>query len=446
MSNLLASLHQQINDHGWQHRRFVIAYSGGLDSTVLLHQFKQLTLSQPHFQVRAIHIHHGLSPNADHWQKHCQLQCTQWQMPFNTYSVDIAQSSNIEAQARLARYQCFQQQLADDEILVTAHHLDDQSETFLLALKRGSGIKGLAAMQTYSQLFNIQLFRPLLHFQKTQLLDYAHQHQLHWIEDESNQNEDFDRNFLRQQILPKLRQRWQHIDKMIQRSAQHCYQQQLLIDELLQPEFQQRYDAQKNTLNIAEWHTLSVLKQAALLRLWLQQLEHPMPTQKQLSVLQEMADVQHDRQPELQLGDKVVRRYQHQLYLTPHFADLSEFKANLVPDQWITLPDQLGKICLTTQQDHYQLDWLQFNKKLFSLTLPPTDELINLRFNYSGKVRLSPRHHHQDIKKIWQKYQIAPWQRQRTPLLFYGDQLIAALGVFKIQESAKTHLYSNVTG
>ena len=153
--------------------RFLIAFSGGLDSTALLSLFIKLRQNRPHFKLRAIHIHHGLSSNADAWVVHCQQICTTFNVPLIVEKVQVEQTDGIEAGARQARYQAIARHLQADEILVTAHHLQDQTETFLLALKRGSGIQGLGAMQTQSIVYDLPVFRPLLSFSRQQLENHV---------------------------------------------------------------------------------------------------------------------------------------------------------------------------------------------------------------------------------------------------------------------------------
>ena len=169
--DLISILKQQIEQNALQNKAFLIGLSGGVDSTVLLHLFVRLAEWMP-LKFRAIHIHHGISPNADHWLNHCRQLCQQFNVSFCFEKVQIQDHSNIEAQARQARYQAIQKHLNSNEMLVTAHHLDDQSETFLLALKRGSGVKGLAAMPTLSLLFSVPIFRPLLSVTRRQLEQY----------------------------------------------------------------------------------------------------------------------------------------------------------------------------------------------------------------------------------------------------------------------------------
>lgn len=216
------------------YRQILVAFSGGLDSTVLLHQLVQWREQQPDVTLRAIHIHHGLSSHADSWVTHCEAVCQQWQVPLVVRRVQLQDEGlGIEAQARQARYAAFAQALHPGEVLVTAQHLDDQCETFLLALKRGSGPAGLSAMGERSSFAGTQLIRPLLGETRAALEQWAKRYALRWIEDESNQDDVYDRNFLRLRVLPLLQQRWPHFAEATARSAALCAEQERLLDELL---------------------------------------------------------------------------------------------------------------------------------------------------------------------------------------------------------------------
>ncbi|MDD7425402.1 MAG: tRNA lysidine(34) synthetase TilS, partial [[Actinobacillus] rossii] len=168
------------------HHHYLIAFSGGLDSTALLSLFAKSREIQPHLQLRAIHIHHGLSSNADQWLEHCQHICRQFNIPLITRKVQVNNNNGIEQGAREARYQAIFEERLPNEVVATAHHLQDQTETFFLALKRSSGVKGLSAMQIESELFGMQIFRPLLNDKKEDLETYLRAEKLAWIEDESN--------------------------------------------------------------------------------------------------------------------------------------------------------------------------------------------------------------------------------------------------------------------
>lgn len=214
-------------------RQILVAFSGGLDSTVLLHQLVQWR-TENLGALRAIHVHHGLSANADAWVTHCENVCQQWQVPLVVERVQLAQEGlGIEAQARQARYQAFARTLLPGEVLVTAQHLDDQCETFLLALKRGSGP---CQAFGYGGSFGVcrnTAYPPVACPHAGELAQWALAHGLRWIEDESNQDDSYDRNFLRLRVVPLLQQRWPHFAETTARSAALCAEQESLLDELL---------------------------------------------------------------------------------------------------------------------------------------------------------------------------------------------------------------------
>ena len=434
--SLFKHFSQQIQKSYPQQKAFLIGLSGGLDSTALLLLLAQYRQQFPEIQLRAIHIHHNLSANADAWASHCEQLCQQLNVPFILEKVSVDKHKNIEASARDARYQGIKKNILTNEILVTAHHLQDQSETFLLALKRGSGLQGLSAMQITSEINGLKIFRPLLHCSRPQLENFVVSHHLPWVEDESNQDSRFERNFLRNEILPLVRQRWPHIDHAIFRSCELCFNQQQLIDELLQESFAQYFDAENHSFAIDHFAQFSEAKQNALLRAWLKQLKQAMPSQLQLKqIIQDVIFAKIDRNPQFKLNNMLIRRYQDRLYFTPEFQDLKKSKWDLTLNCPLFLPDNLGSLLLTEKQDHFLITWqtTDFSSPLKArktLALEKTKEPIQVRFYYQGKVKLE-NGQHESFKKCWQKANIPPWQRQRIPLIFYGEVFKAAMGCFK---------------
>ncbi|XQS18797.1 tRNA lysidine(34) synthetase TilS [Citrobacter telavivensis] len=402
-------------------RQILVAFSGGLDSTVLLHQLVQWRAQQPTLSLRAIHIHHGLSAHADAWVAHCEAVCAQWQVPLVVERVTLADAGlGIEAHARQARYQAFADALLPGEVLATAQHLDDQCETFLLALKRGSGPAGLSAMAEISAFADTQLIRPLLTQTRAALEQWARQHQLRWIEDESNQDDAYDRNFLRLQVLPLLQQRWPHFADATARSAALCAEQESLLDELLADELSGCTTA-NGTLALTPLMAMSRVRRAALLRRWLAAQNAPMPSRDGLDRLwQEVALAREDASPCLRFGDYEVRRYQGQLWWIKSAVGQSE---TILPwPCWqmpLTLPVGLGYLRLQPGGE---------------LRMPREDECVSIRFKASGMLHIVGRNGGRKLKKIWQELNVPSWRRDTTPLLFYGETLIAAAGVFVTRE------------
>ncbi|MBT9186179.1 tRNA lysidine(34) synthetase TilS [Pectobacterium punjabense] len=399
----------------------LLAYSGGLDSSVLLHLLVAVR-QRAGVTVRAAYVHHGLNPLANSWAEHCRQQCERWQVPFASLPVTVeAQNGGIEAAARAARYQALQTHLQEGETLLTAQHLDDQSETFLLALKRGSGPAGLSAMAANTMLGHHRLIRPLLGFSRIQLEAYAQRHQLHWIEDDSNQDERFDRNFLRRQILPRLTQRWPHFSSAVARSAQLCAEQEQLLDELLEESLQSLCQPD-GALSIDGLLPLSPVRRFALLRRWLAQQGAMMPAREQLQRLwDEVATSRQDAEPVLQLNQMQIRRFRQSLYLLPLMPSLKDRILPWQPTSCpLSLPDNLGTLLLADGG--------------IAVRAPENGEAVSIRFSTSGTVHIVGRAHGRQIKKLWQELDVPPWWRDRTPLVFYNDQLIAAVGRFVTRE------------
>ncbi len=404
------------------HRQFLLAFSGGLDSTVLLHRLVRWREQDPTIQLRAIHIHHGLSANADGWVAHCQQVCQQWQVPLLVERVVLGDEGlGIEAHARQARYQAFRMALLPGEALVTAQHLDDQCETFLLALKRGSGPTGLSAMSGESNFAGTKLLRPLLNERRESLYQWAMTHQLAWIEDESNQDDAYDRNFLRLRIVPLLSARWPHFAEAVARSASLCGEQEQLLDEMLAAELVTLM-AEDGSLAVEPLTTLSAPRRAALLRRWLGAHNALMPSRDVPErIWREVAQAREDAFPCLRLGDFTVRRYQQRLHWVKYIPGQTEAVLSW-PDisEPLLLPADLGELALEPGG---------------ALREPNQGDTVTIRFRASGNLHIVGRHGGRKLKKIWQELGVAPWRRDTTPLLFYGETLIAAAdGLFVTQE------------
>ncbi|AIR65301.1 tRNA lysidine(34) synthetase TilS [Cedecea neteri] len=408
------------------HRQLLVAFSGGLDSTVLLHQAVTLrdTL-QPDLHIRAMHIHHGLSPRADSWVEHCRALCDKWRVSFEVAYVRLPSGGQgIEGEARAARYQALSNSLLAGEVLLTAQHLDDQCETFLLALKRGSGPAGLASMPAILPFGDTLLLRPLLATSRAQLEEWADVHRLSWIEDESNQDDKYDRNFLRLRVVPLLQQRWPHFSRSVARSADLCGEQEQLLDELLAEQLSNLMSSE-GTLHIEPMRTMSEARRFALLRRWLSLHRAAMPSRASLQRLwQEVALSREDANPRLRLGEHEIRRFQGELYWVP-LLNVDREKSYLWPAPYrpLNLPG-LGMISLS--------------EKGMAMRAPEEGEIVSLRFKASGLLYIVGRDKGRTLKKIWQELRIPPWERDATPLLFYGEKLIAAPGIFVTREGQTT--------
>lgn len=398
-------------------RQLLIAFSGGLDSTVLLHTVARLRQQQD-ISVRAVHIHHGISRYADQWAEHCHSVCKSLDIPLIVERVTLSREGlGTEAAARQARYAVFSTLLTAGEALLTAHHQDDQCETLLLALKRGSGPAGLAAMPHVLPFSGGAIVRPLLPYTRHQLAEYAGYHQLRWIDDDSNEDPAYDRNFLRLKILPLLEQRWPHFPSATARSAELCGEQEALLDELLQDELNALITPQ-NSLPILPLNTISPLKRAAILRRWLAHCGASMPSRSQLAQLwQDVACSRDDANPRLVAGNGEIRRYANQLWWVRPSAGFRHLRLDWVNrHQPLILPETLGQ--LVSAADGIRL------------RLPDAEEYLSVRFTVAGRLHIIGRDRGRELKKIWQECGIPPWRRETIPILFYNDEPICAPGVF----------------
>lgn len=410
------------------HKKLLIGFSGGLDSTVLLHQLSQLQITQS-LSLRAIHIHHGLSDHADQWLEHCQRVCAELAIPFLSRKVQlVGVRGGIEAEARSLRYGIFKEILEPDEALVTAHHQDDQCETFLLALKRGSGPAGLSSMPSVRRIGNNWHLRPLLNVSRQELECYAISNQLCWIDDESNQDDHYDRNFLRLRILPQLIQRWPQFSRSVTRSAELCAEQESLLDELLATDLQ-RCVADDGSIEIGYLADGTEQKRNALLRRWFSENGSPAPSREALARLwKEIALSREDATPQLQMGEKILRRYQQRLYLGRTFPVLRgttmPWSAVSIP---LILPNSLGTLRLMAAKN-----------QCVGLRAPTEEEIITVRFGQSAHLHLINRQGGRGLKKIWQEKAIPVWLRENIPLIYFNEELVCAPGVFITQTGVST--------
>ena len=265
-------------------QKFLIAYSGGLDSHVLLHAFSKLKKQATISTIRAIHIDHGLQCDAVMWSAHCKKTSENLDIPCEVIKLNlkIRDGESLEAVARDARYCAFEKTLQADEVLLTAHHLDDQAETVLLQLFRGSGVDGLAAMPIAKSFSKGVLLRPLLNFSRNILQAYAEKNQLEYIDDPSNFDTNFDRNFLRHEVIPLLQTRWKGVCKSLNRVARLQAEAKSLLYETAQHDFDsvtcdEKTKDGKSLLSVDAILTLPELRQKALIRQWLRQQHFKMP-------------------------------------------------------------------------------------------------------------------------------------------------------------------------
>lgn len=415
--------------------KLVLAYSGGVDSEVLAQGLSFYAKSHPEFRYLLVHVHHGLSCNADAWVTHCQKQALDYQLPIEVVQVQVKTGPrlSIEAEARRARYKAITSFMDTGDVLLTAHHLDDQLETVLLALKRGLGPKGLSAMGAFQEFDgDKQLLRPLLSVSREQIESKASSLSLSHIEDESNADDKYDRNFLRLQIIPKLKSRWSAIATTASRSAALCAQQQAVIDDEVSarlPSFIEQVPHGEGTaLNLDLLSHQTPNWQALLLRGYIESSGFAPVSQTQLEqLLSQLLTAKPDANIEVRIADMLVRRFREKAYLSSY----RPYK-----------PKSLESIELTLESEVHLVQ--EINIPLSSnirvevikddggerVRLPLIEEKVSVRFSAVGSLRCHPhnRQKGRELKKLWQEYGVPPWERERVPLIFYNEKLVCAVG------------------
>lgn len=385
-----------------------IAYSGGLDSTVLLHVLAN-DPSIPANKLKAIHINHGLSPHADQWVTHCQQVCEQLNIPLVVKNVQGKPKSgeSIEAWARDQRYQIFEKHPGQNDVLCMAHHADDQAETVLLRLMRGAGTPGLAGMPAERALGKGKLIRPFLTHSKADLRQYAEKQDLTWIEDESNTHIQFDRNFVRHEVLPLLQQRWPKAVEKLNQTAQHCQQDNQVITQWANKILSSSDLTEGSvTLDLTLLQQYSQAEQALLIRHWLKTLGQLYPTQPWLQELHNsVINAKPDAKPMLKLGAGEIRRYRTKLYWIPASAGMTKKVAPYcIPwEEGITIPDYPNPITkallIERGLNPDKTDWNQL--------------MVCNRGGYP---------HPSKLKKVFQASGTPPWQRDQTVIIYDNQE------------------------
>lgn len=423
MDSLFEAVKKTCLSHGFE-RTYWVALSGGLDSSVLMHLLVNLRSLYP-IRLRAIHIHHGLSKNADQWAMHCESICHELAVDLSLHQIDAraSQGDSPEEIARQRRYEIFEKVLAPGDILLTAHHQDDQAETVLLQLFRGAGPKGLAAMSRFSRFKHGFHDRPLLNFSRQLLQQYALDHHLHWVEDESNSDNKFTRNFIRHDVMVLLKQRWPTISETISRAAEHCAESQELIEILAAQDLQTCLGSKSNTLSVKNLLLLNEVRQRQVIRLWLSENRFRFPSAiKMQHIVSDMLHAAPDKLPHVTWGNVELRRYKDDLYVMQRLQSFDPSESFV----W-DLKQSLrlnGRGVLMTKLSH-------------SEGLRADIETVSIRFRRGGEVcKLPGRNHHHELKNLLQAWGIPPWLRDQVPLIYVNDQLAGVVGYFVADEFA----------
>jgi tRNA(Ile)-lysidine synthase len=406
------------------HSSILIGLSGGVDSVALLHVLHTLAVRFC-WKLSAVHVHHGISPHADAWAAFCADLCTTHHIPLHIEKVDITplRAQGIEAAARQLRHAAFASQPCD--VVALAHHADDQAETLLLQLLRGAGVRGASSMPIISAVPFIsertglpRLIRPLLRFSRQEILDYAAAHELQWIEDESNADDNYPRNFLRHRVLPLLGEKFPAYRDTLARSAQHFAEASGLLDELAQLDAAPAIEGE--TLAVAALQALSPPRAKNLLRYFLHGCGAPIPQTVQLDdMLLQLCHARQDALVCIAYSGWQVRRYHGRIYA---LRALDEFDSNL----------------LLPWHGEAELPWPALNARL---QFKPSQAVgisvvklqrapVTIRLRQGGEtLRPHPNATTRTVKNLLQEHHVPPWQRERLPLLYCGTDLVYVAGV-----------------
>ncbi len=395
--------------------RYVIALSGGLDSTVLAHALT-VTRERHGKSLLAVHVDHQLHPESGRWNDYCRRLADSLGIEFvaETVSVDAGRGSGLEAAAREARYAALARHVGDGDWLLSAHHRNDQAETLLLNLMRGSGPAGIAGIGLLTPFAAGWLVRPLIDVSRDALEAYAAAQRLRWVDDPSNEDLRFDRNYLRHDVLPALEQRWPGIVERLARSADLAAEAANMLDELAASDLQNVGDAPAR-IDIEGLLALSGARQRNLLRHAIRREGLPLPGAARLAaILDSVLQAREDAQPVVQWEGGEVRRYRGKLYLLPPLGEQawpSEGRP-LAPGH-VSLGHGMGSLRLAPGAAR-------------GLSGAIVERGLSIHMRRGGEeIKPAGQAHTKKLKKLLQEKGIVPWMRDRLPLIYAGDELVA---------------------
>ncbi len=403
-----------------EYRNLFIGFSGGIDSHVLLHLLA--SRKEVRENITAVYINHGLQQEAAQWEKHCQQICDQLGIAFHSIKVDATAKpkQSPEEAARLARYQAFERLLenAQDHVLL-AQHREDQLETVLLQLFRGAGVQGLSGMPEQRPLGQGKVLRPLLNVSKKAIVQYAEAYQLQWIEDPSNQCDDFDRNFLRNQIIPAIKKRWPAADASVARTALHCASAQKILVQFADDCLQPALSDQEHRLNSAALSALTEEARGLVLRAWLERHQVPMPpTDRIQRVFDEVVMAAVDAIPQVQIQDFFIKRFDGHLYCIN--------QQEMLIEPACIWPEETDEIM---RANGYRLTRIPAASGIPKVVWQSSKISVKVRAG-GEKIQLPGRTGHHALKKLFQAEKIPPWQRECMPLIYLDDRLAAVGGLW----------------
>ena len=388
--------------------RVVVAYSGGIDSTVVLY----LLCKNTEKTIHALHVNHALQDDADDWQRHCEKVCEDLGVELYTVNVDVKRSGNLELAARNARYSAFEHFLLEDDLLVLAHHLDDQIETVLLHLLRGDSPFGLRGMPQERTVGKARLIRPILHIARDRIVEFANEHALDWIEDGSNQNIEFNRNYLRAEIIPRLKSRWTNLSTTIENALIRIEEGMEVIDFVAESDLKEILVDQRK-ISLEKLKVLTPVRQANVFRIW---LKHKgitdVPANRMIKdYLNSLLTARVDAAPLLIWQDIELRRYGDHLYLIHSLEKEDAEERYQFRGDSIVINNGIVNADMTKGQGI-----VAGRSKYLSIGFRSGGEKIRFQKNRS-------------LKNVFQENDVPSFLRDHIPLIFLDEELVAVCGV-----------------
>lgn len=406
-------------------RRYIVAFSGGLDSTVLLHALAACTERELD-AVLAVHVDHGLHTDSASWAAHCEAFAAGLGVDYamRQVTVDRSAEGGLEAAARHARYAALRSFIEPGDWLLSGHHQDDQAETLLLNLMRASGPAGLAGIAPVRRFAAGWLVRPLLDTPRDDLEAYAESLGLDYVEDPSNLDQLFDRNYLRHEILPRLEQRWPDAAGRIRRSSELARDAAGLLAQRAAEDCDRLGD-RSDRLSIAGLTALSPARQRNVLRHAIGELGLPVPGAARIeSILSDLLTARPDAQPLVAWPGGEARRYRDRLYLLPASAGRIGPDRQAVEGLHMPLEHGLGALVFEPGSDYGLSDAL-------------VEDGLEVRYRVGGEeIRPYGQRHTKKLKKLLQESGVVPWMRERLPLVYSSGRLVAVADLWLADDAA----------
>ncbi|MEO1888418.1 MAG: tRNA lysidine(34) synthetase TilS [Cycloclasticus sp.] len=391
----------------------VIAYSGGVDSHVLLHACSRLKKTLPNFTFSAMYIDHGLHEDSAKWRDHCESACLSLAVDFMSQKVNAedANGDGPEQAARLARYDALKRVVTAGTVLLTAQHQDDQAETLMLQLLRGAGVDGLASMPTCTDFGLGYIARPLLNVSKAEIKHYAKEEGLEWIEDSSNLDTSLNRNFLRQQVIPLIQQRWPAFSKTTSRSAAHCAEASSILFNLASLDMGSQ---SVDVLDMRDIIDLDAARQRLLIRHWLSCNKIRMPSEKILTQIQRYITLDSSASALIEWPVVQVRLFDAKLFFTRVKPEGLQYDSLNWSDDKVEISRSLGTLSrnLVMGQGIDQYKWA-------------ASKVTVVGRSGGESIKLLGRDGRKKLKKLFHEAKIFPWVRNVVPLVYLDGKLAA---------------------